>query len=494
MVETKFPIEKDEFQVLFHKYIFVACYNLFTAECKDVNVMEIDQWLSKYPEQYNVFKDNDGMNYIKTIVELTNTENFEYYYNDFKKFSCLTAYKEAGFDIKKFYDETKSDESQLANLAQYSLSDIVDYFDGLQTAIARKFRGTTVKEEYIAGSDFDETFERFKEDPLLGNSFQSGYMNAVYNGMYGFILRGGGTGSGKSILSIGDLCTTTIKEVYNKSLGKFVVNKSRKGTGLLINTELELREEIDPIIIAWISKVPRSHIIKPYLLEEGEEERIKYASKVLKESPLYIVDDPEFTTKSLKDTVKHYVYNYGVDTVCFDYIQNNGYVAKEIASETNISQREDMVLLTMAERLKQIQRECGVALISAIQLNGKEEEMAYPNEGCLAGGRATARKTDGTMVMLKPTKKELSQTEVLINKWNLKNKKEKFGENIVPNNVIHVVKGRSSEYPKYMKIFQYADLGTSTTIDMFCTDKDNNPITVENLVIEYDDKDVNDVF
>ena len=488
MTEVKYPITKEEFQTQLHSIIFVACWNLHAEGCNRITTMDIDQWLQPYTAQYNVFLDNNGIEYINTIIELTSVDNFTYYYNQFRKFSCLKAYQDAGFNIDMFYDVTKSDESQLENLNQYEIEDIINHFEGLQTEIRRKFSGSQVKEEYVAGADFEETFQRFKEDPLLGNSFQSGFMNAVYNGMYGFILRGGGTGSGKSILSVGDLCTTTIKEVYDIAQKKFITNKSRKGTGLLINTELELREEIDPMIIAWISKVPRSHIIKPYLLEEGEEERINYAAKVLKDSPLYIVDDPEFTTKSLRDTIKHYVYNYGVDTVCFDYIQNNGYVAKEISNETKVPQREDMVLLTMAERLKQIQRECGVALISAIQLNGKEEEMAYPNEGCLAGGRATARKTDGTMVMLKPTKKELQQVDLLVAKWNSKYNPVKIGDKIVPNNVIHVVKGRSSEYPKYMKIYQYADLGTSTTIDMFCTDKDNNPIDVENLVIEYDNE------
>lgn len=494
MVETKYPIEKDEFQTQLHLIIFVACYNLYTEGCSSITVMDIDQWLKPYEAQYNIFNDNNGIDYINTIVELTDKGNFSYYYEQFRKFSCLKAYDDAGFKIDKFYDVTKSEESQLENLNQYTTQDIIDYFDGLQTSIRRKFNGSTVKEEYIAGSDFLDTMAEFEETPLLGNSFQSGYLNAIYNGMYGFILRGGVSGSGKSILSMGDLCKTTITEVYDEEQHKFVKNKSRKGKGLFINTELDLRKEIDPMIIAWISKVPRGHIIKN-TYEDGERERVLYANKVLAESGLYLVDDPEFTTKSLRDTIKYYVYNYGVETVCFDYIQNNGFVAKEISNETKVPQREDMVLLAMTDRLKQVQRECGVNLITAIQLNGKEEEMSSPNEGCLAGGRATVRKTDGTMIMLLPDKKELQQTDIIIGKWNAKHNKGAFGERILPNNVIHIVKGRGSEYPKYIKVFQHVDLGTSSSIDMFCTDKDNNPIDVKNLIIEYDEqKDVSEVF
>lgn len=494
MVETKFPIEKDEFQVQLHKIVFVTCYNLFTTECKSVNIMEINQWLSKYTAEYNIYKDNNGDEYVKTIIELTDVDNFEYYYTEFRKFSCLNAYKTAGFNIDKFYDETKSEESQLANLAQYTTDDIINHFEAIQIENRRKFRGSTVKEEYLAGSDFLETMERFRDTPLLGNSFQSGFLNGIFNGMYGFIIRGAKSGQGKSVLSMGDLCTATITQVYDTDKKCYVKNKSRKGNGLFINTELDLRNEVDPMIIAWISKVPRNHIIKNLYVDD-EEERVVKARDILVESGLYVVDDPEFTTKSLVDTIKYYVYNYNIETVCFDYIQNNGFVAKEISNETKVPQREDMVLLALADRLKQIQRECNVSLITAIQLNGQEDTMENPNESCLAGGKATVRKTDGTMIMLYPSKKELSQTEVLISKWNTKYKKNAFGESIQPNNVIHIIKGRGSEYPKNIKVFQHVDLGTSTSIDMFCTDKDNNPIDVKNLVIEYDDQeDINDVF
>ena len=89
--------------------------------------------------------------------------------------------------------------------------------------------------------------------------------------------------------------------------------------------------------------------------------------------------------------------------------------------------------------------------------------------------------------MLIPTKKELSQTELLVAKWNNKYNKDNFGNTIVPNNVIHIIKGRGSKYPKNIKVFQYIDLSTARTYDMFCTDKYNNPIDVDKISIEYDE-------
>ena len=152
------------------------------------------------------------------------------------------------------------------------------------------------------------------------------------------------------------------------------------------------------MIIAWISGVPRNHILDGNY-DEGEEERVDRASEILLESGLYVVDDPEFTTKSLVETIKDYAFNKGVQTVCFDYIANNGFVSKEISNETKVPQREDMVLLALTDRLKQVQRECGISLISAVQTNGTEDSMEYPTESCLAGGKSQVRKTDGTTIM-----------------------------------------------------------------------------------------------
>ena len=207
--------------------------------------------------------------------------------------------------------------------------------------------------------------------------------------------------------------------------------------------------------------------------------RIKYE--------LYIIDDPQFTTKSLVTTIKDYVLNKNVKTVCFDYVMNNGFVAKEISSETKVPQREDMVLLTLTDRLKQVQRECDVSLISSVQTNGQEDNMEYPTEAVLAGGKSQVRKTDGTMCMLSPSKKELNQLENAIAQWNKKHNKIAFGKQIRPNNVIHIIKGRGSKYPKNIKVFQHMDLGTGRTTDLFCTDKFNNLIQVDRLTIECED-------
>ena len=328
------------------------------------------------------------------------------------------------------------------------------------------------------------TKEQIKESPEYGASFQSPYLNSIFRGIYGFILRAAKSGGGKTIMSLGDLCKVTCTEYWDFQKEKFVKNKSRVGAGLFINTEMDMRKELDPIIISWISGVKRDHILDGFYLA-GEEERVNYAANVLSNSEFYIVDDPCFTTKSLVNTIREYATLKQVKTICFDYIQNNGYVASEIANETKVPQREDMVLLALTDRLKQIQRQCNVGLISAVQTNGQEDNMNFPTESCLAGSKAQVRKTDGTMAMLPPKKAELEIFDMIKGNNSLK-----IPEDAICNNITHIIKGRSSKFPKYIKIFQYVDYGNSRCYDWCVTDKDGALIKIDKLLIEYDGRKI----
>ena len=484
ITNDKYPLCKDDFVGhAFDNVMYVSIVNLSRSGYKTISFFDLDKYLQKHEAQYQIFKDcrdkGDVEDFLDTIVYLGKLENYESYYNDVRKLSCIRDYRDSGYDIEKFWDYNKSETDNIKGLEGIKIEEIVNYFEGLQTQIKRKYKGKKVKEEYVAGTDFMETKERFKESPLLGNSFQSEYLNGIFRGMFGFIIRTAKSGGGKSVLSLGDLCQTCILEYWDFDQNKFAKNESRVGNAMFLNTELELREQLDVATIAWISGVERDHIIDGEYLE-GEEDRVDYANEVLSKSGLYFVDDPEFTCSSLEDTIRDYVYNKQCKTICFDYISDNNYVGKEIAQETKIPQRQDMILLELTARLKQVQRETGCCLISACQTNGNEDSMDYPTSACMAGGKSQERKTDGVLFMLPPTKKELESVAPLIAKLD---KGNGIKINMYPNNVCHIVKGRNSKYEKHTKVFQYIDLGTLRTVDLFCTNKRNEPIKVEALKI-----------
>jgi len=484
LLNEKFKLEKEDFAPnKFHKIIYSAIKHLYIEGINDINEVVIDQFLQAYPAHHAIIVEYDILEFIPTIKELSSGENIEYYYNNVRKYSLLREYKALGWDITELYDETQSEESQRENLNKMSINTIIDYFERKQNTLKRNFSTNTVTEEYQAGYDFASTKEQLKVAPLMGDSFQSEYLNSVFRGMMGFILRCGQSGSGKTTLSVGDICKLSATEYWDSNRKEWVINKSRAGNALFINTEMDLRTELDPKFIAWISNVP-AHKILDGLYEGDEEDRVDRACKVLKDSGIYIVDDPEFTTKSLIGTIAYYAQEKNVKNVCFDYICNNGWVAKELSSETKVPQREDMVLLTITDKLKQASRRYNVNILSGTQLNGTEREQEQIDERTLAGGKSQVRKTDGTMIILEPKAKELEMVKSMMNKSGM------LTEDKIPNLVTHIVKGRASRYPKHIKIFQHVDLGTGRTIDLFCTDRNNEYIKIDKTIIENKDLSV----
>lgn len=472
----KYFLDRDDFSPSkFHQILFAVIDNLADNDIVEIDKMAIDRFAQNYPKQYEVLIQNDFLVFVDNCKKIANQNLFALYYNNLKKMSLLRVYKKQGRDISQFYDEVIDN---IKNLDNYTVEQIINHFEAQDYDIRKRFIKNVNVREYQAGTNFAETKERLKESPLMGSSFQSPYLNTIFRGAMGLILRAGKSGAGKSVLSLGDLCQMTITEYWDYKSQSFIKNKSREGSSLFINTEMDLETGLDIIIIAWISGVERGKILDGKYTKD-EEYRIDRAREILLESELYIVDDPSFTIDSLISEIKDYVYNKQVKNVCFDYIQDNGIVSGKLANETKIPQRQDMVLLTLTDRLKQVQRECDINIITGCQTNNEEDKMPFPTESCLAGGKSQVRKTDGTMVMLPPKQKELDIFEELMIDGKLDTKNR-------PNNIIHIIKGRSSAYPKYIKVFQYVDLGTGRSEDLLVLDKDNNPIKINKTYIEYD--------
>ena len=473
----KYFLDRDDFSPSkFHQILFAVIDNLADNDIVEIDKMAVDRFAQNYPKQYEVLIQNDFLVFVDNCKKIANQNLFALYYNNLKKMSLLRVYKKQGRDISQFYDEVIDN---IKNLNNYTVEQIINHFEAQDYDIRKRFIKNINVREYQAGTNFAETKERLKESPLMGSSFQSPYLNTIFRGAMGLILRAGKSGAGKSVLSLGDLCQMTVTEYWDYKSQSFIKNKSREGSSLFINTEMDLETGLDIIIIAWISGVERGKILDGKYTKD-EEYRIDRAREILLESELYIVDDPSFTIDSLISEIKDYVYNKQVKNVCFDYIQDNGIVSGKLANETKIPQRQDMVLLTLTDRLKQVQRECDINIITGCQTNNEEDKMPFPTESCLAGGKSQVRKTDGTMVMLPPKQKELDIFEELMVDGKLDTKNR-------PNNIIHIIKGRSSAYPKYIKVFQYVDLGTGRSEDLLVLDKDNKPITINKTFIEYDE-------
>jgi replicative DNA helicase len=485
LTSSKYRLTKADFEPFsVHKNLFVCIAMLTDSGVRKIEPKDVAEVLKNYPEVENSIIDEisggNYLDYIQTLLDLDNKYAFDYYYEEVRKRTLLRKYRDSHIDISNFFDEDKSQDSQDAKLLTVKLKDIVDFYDKIQYTLRNEFIIRDNEEQYLAGSDFAETKKRLKEAPLVGASFMSDYVNEVFCGAYGFIVLGAKSGDGKTVFNVGNACVFSALEYYDLEQKKFVKNRKRVGNTLFINTEMDIRTELDIMLVSCISGVERRHIkMNEYL--DGEEERVDRAGEILKQSGIYVVDMPEFTSKDLTERIDEYVKMYDIKNVIFDYIQNNGFVSKEISNEQNIPMREDQVLLTLTDRLKMCQRANGVGLISAVQTNGKEDELSFPTEACLAGGKSQIRKLDGCVIMLAPNKLE----QKVIEEWLMTTKANtSFGNKVLePNRVVHLIKGRGTDKEKHTKLFINIDFGICRYYDCFATDVNNHPIDMSGLEI-----------
>lgn len=467
----KYKLKKDDFEPnRFHKILYVAAENVAKQGVEEITEVEVGSFMSAYPKQLEVLKDNNFVEFIPSVKKLAKSGNVEYYWNTVRKYSTLRALQNKKYPIEEIYDENNT-----SHFNSMSLEEIIQHFEGGISEVAKEYRTSKRLEEYRAGSNFANNKERFKESPLVGESFQSAYLNSICRGMYGFILRSGNSGSGKTTMSVGDLCKMCTTEYYDYEKG-WVKNKSRCGAGLFINSEMSLEDELEPIFISWIAGVPRSHIVDGRY-ENDEEERVERAGEILYESEIYMVDDPDFTIQSLTTTIQDYALRKKIKVCCFDYVASNTFIQSEVATQTKVPQREDMILLAETDALKQISRKTGVSILSGTQLNTDDENITNVNASLLMGGKGQVRKTDACLIILPPTKKELELTKDYA-------RHKGFSQSLEPNFVTHIVKGRANKYGKNIKVFQYVDLSTARVTDLFVTDRYNNLIKVDKLIIE----------
>ena len=491
LYNSAYPLCKDDFKPnLAHRIIYISICQLADNGCLSIDSKELVTYLeSGYEEQLNALKEDisDGnvIGYIDTLKELDNDKSYEYWYNEVRKRSLLRRYRDNGFDITAFWDEDKSEEKNIVKLNKHSIKDIIGYFDAMQVELRHEF----VVEENIqrvqAGMGFEQIKEEFKNTPFFGACMVSPYQTTLYRGWVKghLLLNSAGSGMGKTIRAVGELCNVCAKEIWNSEKQCWEINKNRQGAGLFINTELDLMLELNPCFVAYIADVPRHNIMDGIYNSKEEEQRVDKAIEILKDSEIYLVDDPRFTLRSIEDNIKYYKEKANIQYMVFDYIQDNGCVGKEMHKTHDVIARET-IILNMADNLKVFAKQYDIGIYSMTQLNGTEKTADIIDVSCVSGGKAIQNKLDAGCISLYPRKKEQKFTEGLLQHWLSENKRGKFGEDFKPNVVLHNYKVRFSKYGIGIKLYQYLDKSTGRCIDLYCTDLYDNPINIDKTIVE----------
>ncbi|MDE7425719.1 MAG: hypothetical protein K2N51_18830 [Lachnospiraceae bacterium] len=465
----EYKIVQNDFPETFHKLIFAAINNLYKNGAEIIDAVAIDEYLSHYETQYQVFTKNEGINFLEKVQEMALQSNFKYYYDQLKKFSLLRTYVENGIDVSEFFDPDEIDpvtiEAQRKLLDEYSLQDIINHYKKKQLKIIAPFISTEGRDSKKAGVGGHEQKEKWKQDTAWGIGYSSAYLTTALHGVRKrrFNVKSAGTGVGKTRSSIADIGYACSPYYYDKTLGKWCENPNGTYNGALyIGTEMELLEEIDPILWAYIADVPQDHI-EFNMYEEGEEERVDKAIDILEhEANIWFEYVPEYDANTLEEVIEQHKLDHNIEYVWFDYISATVELNSEYASESKVKMvvREDQVLANLSKKLKNFTRKFDVSIDSFTQVTGDFKNEANRDQTIVRGAKSIIDKADGAMIAMPPTEKELKKVEPITRE--LLNKP-------TPNLVYSLYKNRGGKWNK-IKIWLYIDYSTMRVHDLFVTD------------------------
>lgn len=472
------PLDREDFNTeTFYDLLFVAIYNLSMQGCKTIDEFAIDSYLSGFKDQYRIFQENRGLEYLNNIKDLSSLENYDYYYHRLRKYSLLRYYEKQGLDTKFIYDtsvdEFHANEEQ-QKFDNYTEQDIVSMVEStLVINPTMKYCTNTLTTEVQAADGGIELIEDLMKIPDVGLPLNNNGLNTVTRGARKgcLYMRSLIQGQGKTRFAAGDACKMAVPYIYDTKKKKYIYTGLSEPT-LYITTEMPV-DEIQTILYATISKVNEEHILYG-AYEKGELERVKQAIEYIESSPLYIVHIPDFSIEDIKNIIKKYNREFGVEYFFFDYISTSLRLMSEVNGKSRMGLKEHQLLLVFATELKTIAQQLDVFIFTASQLNGEAQMATYKDQNLLAGSKALANKLDVGIISMRPSRSEQDKLEsILQRKFNIPMPD-------IGHWVYKVRRGRLT----HIIIWSKTNLGTMDEEALFVTDFDFNLIDIDFTQIE----------
>lgn len=244
---------------------------------------------------------------------------------------------------------------------------------------------------------------------------------------------------------------------------------------------MEVYEELEPMIWAFISGV-EEYKIRRNILTPQEEARVDRAVEISEQTRIFLEDEENYDLNFLWNTTEKYKTDENINILCIDYLELTSGLVSEYAQLTRgMSVREDQVLLNLSASVKNMAKKFGITIFGFTQTTDEARRDGVRDQRAVKGARSLPNKADVGIVTFEPTKKELELVDSLIQKAKGLNK------TIIPNCCSTIYKNRGGEI-KNIKLWSYQNLGNMQIIDLFCTDKNYEPISIDKTKIEVEKK------
>lgn len=477
----KYVIHEDDFVHDFHKIVFGSIYNIHLTGSQ-VNIDAIIDYLDNRPKYAAIFKQENGIEYLAEASQKAQPESFNYYYNRLKKFSLLRAYNDIiGMDMSYFYDptnilDTKRRQQQEDWLDNTSITEIANQIDKRVDTIKSKYLDDDLGMGYQAGDDVEALIADLERTPEIGIPLYGPLINTVTRGarLRKFYLRSAATGTGKTRSMIADACNFACNRIYHDQFG-WIKNGTSEPT-LFIATEQD-KSEVQTMMLAFLSNVNEEHILDGRYAD-GEKERVLKAAEILKNSPLWIEELPDFSLQDVENKIKKNIREHDVRYVVFDYLQTSLKILEEVSKRSGgVRLREDNVLFMLSAKLKDLANQYGVFILSGTQLNADYKLSETPDQNLLRGAKSIADRIDVGMILLSVTDEDLVKLDpILTSNPNL----------LQPNLKLSIYKNRRGSY-KGVYLWCAADLGTCRIHPQFCTTWSHQMVSIEDIKVVVDD-------
>ena len=485
--DKKYALNVDDFPNGIHQLIFTCIYNLSLQGLKEIKTSDIETYLNTNdPKSYNVvFENEKNLEWLYGIYEDSNNVNFEYYYNRIRKLSLLRNYMNEGQDVSDILDMEEIDhiiiKQQQEKFEIMTLNEIQRYFDKKIFNVKEKFSMKDSSSRRKAGDNARELKQRMKESPIYGYGLESQYLNTLTRGALkgSFFLETRDSGKGKTREAIQRLLLICSPYLWNHDKNDFVPNlNGQNNKGLYIGTEMQLYEELEPMIWAFISGVEEYKIRKNILTDE-EEKRIDRAIEIAEQTNLFLEDEANYDLAYLRNTFDRYKTKHGLDAVAIDYLELTvGLTAEYVQLTRGMTAREDQVLLNLSQNTKNMAKDFDCVVFGYTQTTDEARRDGVRDQRAVKGARSLPNKVDTGITVFAPTKKELELIDPLIKKG------KGLNNSIIPNTCYTIYKNRFGERTDEVKIWCHQNLGNMKTIDLFCTNKDYEPISIDKTVID----------
>ncbi len=473
--ENKYILTSEDFIGL-HSVVFSAIYNLSMEVSGGIDPVNVDLYLKQYPTQYESYKKNDGFDYLLNLNALVNADfdlgQFDFYYGRTKKFTILRDLSKAGLDTKQFYDPNitfSKIEEQNRKFNEFEVSDIFNRVREKVAVIEDKNVSKTNLKVKKAGQGLRSLLEELKASPETGFPLEGDMLNFATRGarlgkMY---LYSAPSGHGKSRFFVGNACALSMPFIKDGKIHK----RKDLAKVLFVATEMD-PDEIQTLILAFVSGVDEEKILMNLYTKE-EEKSLQMALSIIEEySENFIIEkvsDP--SVGSLRSKLTKYVIQDEIYHIFYDYIFTSPALNMEFSKN---GLREDVVLMMMANTLKEIASDFNVFVYTGTQVNREWEKRHFRNENNIAGSKAIADKADFGVVATKIQDSEFEAIQEILIKSSI---------TLKPNIVLDVYKNRRGKITN-AKIFRYFDYGTCRAVDLLMTDTNYHKWEV-NGKIEY---------